>query len=160
MRHLYLALALTLALISQQSLAYDKVGVGIGLGGSSGVSLYAREDASRFVQGLVALDTYSGSFALTGDYAFSFPNALHEVPLITPYYGFGAVAAYIEGWYLGRRKLYADGSAAIGGRIPLGIQLEIPKTPLQISLEVAPSILIVPFTTAFFDGLLAVRVVF
>ena len=57
-------------------------GVGIGLIGVPALSVYARTQPTRHVQGALAFGNDS-DFAVTGDYCFDYPNALAGAPTVS-----------------------------------------------------------------------------
>jgi hypothetical protein len=140
--------------------ALEKFGIGVGIGDISGVSLYGKLDGKHFGQGLIAFSNETDSFAITADYGIAFPGVLKDLPIITPYYGFGAVLVKYPRWFYYRSVANNGSSTAVGGRLPLGAQLDIPETPIQLALEIVPGILVIPGTYVFIDAMFAVRVVF
>jgi hypothetical protein len=140
--------------------ALEKYGIGVGIGDISGLSLYGRVDERRFYQALFASGDESKSFAVSVDYAISHLGALTDLPIVAPYYGFGGMVVKYPRWLRYRSSIERENALAIGGRIPLGLQMQIPKTPVQLSMEITPGILLTPATDVFVDALFAVRVVF
>lgn len=137
-------------------------GVGIEFFGPAGISLYDRLDQNHFVQGALAFDSF-GDYVITGDYLFANKGDLFHSPQITPYWGVGAFLLYDDGSDLHiyrHRRTYDSPRSYLGGRIPLGINFVIPKTPVQIGVEIIPSILMIPATDAFLAAAFHVRVLF
>jgi hypothetical protein len=147
-------------LTESSAFALDKFGIGVGIGDISGISLYGKIDAKHFGQSLVSFSNETDSFAISADYGIAFPGVLKDLPIITPYYGFGAVLVKYPRWFYYRSVAHSGSTTAVGGRLPLGAQLDIPETPIQLALEIVPGILVIPGTYVFIDAMFAVRVVF
>ena len=164
-------LASTLILCSSSALSADfvksaapdsgnKVGVGVSYIGSTGVSVYADTNRDNFLQAAVSFAPDS-SYNGTLDYAYGYRNAFTSVPSLTPFWGIGAVVLYDRNdyWarYTGEEK---DSTTYAGARLPLGLNYVIPKTPVQIAAELAPSLLLTPKTYSYVQGGVSARVLF
>ncbi len=135
-------------------------GVGIGLIGVPALSVFAKTEATRHLQGGLTFGRDS-DFAATGDYCFDYPNALNGAPTVTPYWGGGVALFHDENdLYNAYDDDEFDGDTFVGGRIPLGLNFVIPKTPVQLGAEVAPTLLLTPITYSYLQGDLHVRVLF
>ncbi len=147
--------------VSPQHDSGDQAGIGIGFAGVPGLSVYDELGRDHFLQGAFGFGSH-GSFEVTGDYAFDYRNAIKGAPILTPFWGLGAVALHEED----DRIVDDDGIASdnrrtyVGARIPLGMNLVIPKSPVQIAAEIAPSLLLTPATYSYIEGGLSVRVLF
>lgn len=135
-------------------------GVGIGLIGVPALSVFAKTEPARHVQGGLTFGR-DRDFAATADYCFDYPNALNGAPTVTPYWGGGAALFHDENdLYNAYDDDEFDGDTFVGGRIPLGLNFVIPKTPVQLGAEVAPTLLLTPLTYSYLQGDLHVRVLF
>jgi len=134
-------------------------GLGVGIGGISGLTWFYQMEDHQFVQGVFNMANMGERLAITADYAFSFPNAIDGLPNVRPYYGLGVVVEKFPRVYIMGRSVVRD-RIYVGGRMPLGLQVFVPKTPLQISLEIAPGMYAVPSTIVFIDMLFSVRYLF
>ena len=128
-------------------------GIGIQVGTMGGLSFYQDLDRDNFVQGVLGTFWYNG-FYIAGDYCFQYPGAVKSAPALTPYVGIGPMMATGTTWR--HDKSYT----AIGVHIPLGINLKIPKVPMQIYLQVGPAMLLTPYTDTYMDAALGVRFMF
>jgi len=138
----------------------NQFGVGVVLGDGAGLSLYGDTDIDHFVQaGMVwgPLDTYS----LTADYAFAYRHAISSMPIVTPYWGLGlaVVRPGVDSWYTryDEREQYRTD---FGLRLPLGLNIVIPRTPVQLGVELAPTLLVAPATYSYLQGDLHARLLF
>lgn len=138
----------------------NKVGVGVNFSGFTGISVYADTSRSNFVQAAIGFAPY-GNYAATGDYAFAYRNAIATLPSVTPFWGLGAILLHDQNDYWPRRSPIENSATTyVGGRIPLGVNFVIPKTPVQLAAELAPSLLLTPATYSFLQGGLSARVLF
>ncbi len=133
-------------------------GAGLSIGSNSGLSLLAYLNTERFVHALVSFGRGS-HFTLIADYAYAFPRVFADLPSMTPYYGYGVVLEKFPSYFGGGGSTRKD-SLYVGGRVPLGVQFMIAQTPLQIAVEIAPGLFVVPATYAYIDGSLSLRVLF
>ncbi|MCX6123334.1 MAG: hypothetical protein NTV34_01075 [Proteobacteria bacterium] len=138
----------------------NKIGVGVGFSGAPGVSVYVDTGYKNFLQGGVGFAPL-GSYAATGDYAFGYRNAVSSLPSLTHYWGLGAVVLHDQTNQWPRYAREEDTSTTyVGARIPLGLNFVIPKTPVQLGAELAPSLLLTPATYSYLQGGLSARVLF
>ena len=138
----------------------NQVGVGLAFSGVTGLSVYADTERSKFLQVGIGFAP-SGGYEATGDYAFGYRNAISTLPNITPYWGIGAVVLHDQGEYWSRYTSEdVDSRTYVGARIPMGANFVIPKTPVQLTAELAPSLLVTPATNIYVQGRIGVRVLF
>lgn len=92
-----------------------------------------------------------GRFILVVDYLFHIHNALPAIPpgFLTPYVGVG-----------GRLGVWKESDAVIGVVFPLGLSLFLNAAPVEIFLEIAPGIGLLPGTAVLIDGGLGGRFYF
>jgi hypothetical protein len=128
-------------------------GVGIAIGDPGGITFFHKLEEKSFVQAYV-----SRYFLVGADYAMVFPRAIYAVPELTPYIGGGAFMFSTHYWYYDDYRRHSD--LGIGGRIPLGLMLQIPDAPIHIHLEIAPTTTVIPFIWTYADAQLGVRFLF
>ena len=138
----------------------DQLGLGVVVGGDVGLSVYAGLDDGHFAQAAAAWGP-ARSYVITGDYAFAYPGKIHGAPQLTPYFGLG-VAALSEGeGYWGLRNTDRTRSGLDAGlRLPLGLNMVIPRTPVQLGAELAPTLLLAPDVYSYLQGDVHARVLF
>ena len=138
----------------------DNTGVGIAVGtGLSGISLYHDLSRDAFVQGVVAIGSFGG-LGLVGDYAVVIPDVIKDTRFLRAYYGGGLILLkYPRSWYYPYRDRYED-AVFIGAHMPIGLQLMIPNTPLQLAFQLEPGIWVAPGTFVFLDALITFRFLF
>jgi hypothetical protein len=88
---------------------------------------------------------------LYGDYLFHFPGAFKTrstfVNDLNPYVGIGLVSLFRS-------------SAALGIRVPVGIEWIIPRSPFSIFAEIVPGMQVIPSTSGLVQGGFGGRVYF
>ena len=125
-------------------------GLGIVLGQPSGITVKWRMDKVQAVDACAAwsFDANGGSIHLHADYLWHFYDVFSvpegKLPL---YAGVGAI-------------FNASSSPSLGGRVPLGMAYEFEKIPLEIFLEVAPVLTLIPGTGFNGNGGLGARYYF
>ena len=136
------------------------MGVGLAFSGVTGLSVYADTNRDKFLQLGIGFAP-SGTYEATGDYAFGYRNAISTLPNVTPYWGLGAVVLHNRSDYWSRNAPDdLETKTYLGARIPLGTNFEIPRTPVQLTAELAPSLLVTPSTQVYVQGRVGVRVLF
>ena len=147
----------------ERSAAFDSgpnVGIGFAFSGLTGLSVYADTNRNNFVQGAIGFDS-RGSYEATGDYAFSYRNEILATPNVTPYWGLGGVILHDQSDYWSRfAREGHDSTTYFGARLSLGLNFVIPRTPVQLGAEIAPSLLLTPATYSYLQGRLSARVLF
>ena len=135
-------------------------GVGVTVSEATGLSVYAETNRDNFVQLGFGFAPY-GSYAVTGDYALGYRNAFSDLPSLTPYWGVGAVLLHDQRDHWSRFSRDERASTNyVGARLPLGVNFVIPKTPVQVAAELAPTLLVTPVTYGYVQGGLSARVLF
>lgn len=161
-------LIVILGVTAWQAQASDrKFGVGIGLGSVDGISGYYRYDSDAFVQGMISIQGGS-SLYFGADACNGYPNLIAGAPSLVPYYCIGAFFANVEkrNYYdFNNDELYNEPKkqgdmTIVGARVPLGLQLFIPQMPIQIAIELAPGMTLVPGTYVFLQTNLLFRLLF
>jgi hypothetical protein len=137
-----------------------RIGIGVSFSRLTGVSLYADTSYKDFVQAVIAF-TNDNSYAATADYAFGHHYAFSSIPSVTPYWGLGAVLLHDQSDYWSNYARDASPTSTyLGARIPVGLNLLIPNTPVQFAAEIAPSLLFKPAIYSFLQGSFSVRILF
>ncbi len=139
------ALFLPLAVFAKEK----SFGLGIILGEPTGVSLKKWTGSSTAIDGAAAWSfTGGGSLHIHVDYLIH-NSSLFDVKKgkLLFYYGPG-----------GRLKTEAE--VRVGFRIPVGLSYEIEDTPLDVFLEIAPTLDLVPNTQFWITGGVGIRYFF
>ena len=137
-----------------------KVGVGFSFSGPMGISLYSDVSDSNFIQGTVSIAP-TNYLEATGDYAFANNRFFGSIPTLTPFWGLGLLMVQGSSRYWLDSETSLRTSQTHGGvRIPFGMNFVIPQTPVQLSAEIAPSIIIAPINYSYMQGGLNLRVLF
>jgi hypothetical protein len=140
--------------------AYDKVGLGLGFSGVPGISGYADISRDNFVQAGLGFANH-GSYGVTGDYAFAYPRVFRGAPTVTPFWGLGVLVLHDGRDYWSRYFAATEGeNTYAGARIPLGFNFVIPRTPVQLEAELAPSLIMVPIAMGYLQGGVSLRILF
>ncbi len=163
-RRLFLLIALLMPSVGFAQHAGKNAGIGIGIGSQDGISGYYRLSRENFVQGLFSFH-HDNFLFLSGDYGFAYPNIVEDAPWLVPYLGVGAFFADVKS---GKDKYFERDDdkkkdkhfTVLGARFPIGLQLFIPKMPLQIGLEIVPLMTLTPGTDFELDHLITFRFVF
>lgn len=156
------ALLLGLALTSSAP-AYAQVpsggdfGLGLMLGEPSGLTAKYWFNNVNAVDVHMAFDFTDEAFVIFSDYLFHFDafklasGANVDVPV---YIGIGGKLA-VNG-----DDRDDDGDVTLGARIPLGVSVLLKKAPLEIFVEIAPGVRIIPSTSGDIDGAIGLRYYF
>jgi hypothetical protein len=128
-------------------------GLGIAVGDPGGVTFFHKLEDKSFLQAYV-----SRYFLIGADYAMAFPRSITSIPELTPYIGGGGFLFSAHYWY--DDSLRRHRTIGVGGRIPLGLLLQIPQAPIHIHLEVAPATTVIPFMWTYVDVQIGVRFLF
>lgn len=114
------------------------LGLGFCLGEPSGISLKYFLNKENAIDGVIAWDFSSQSFAFSADYLFHFNNLLiienHYIPLHAGVGGFLSLSSKI------------DTTLVLGVKFPFGVSYFIPRTAFEVYLEFAPGIDLYPAT--------------
>ncbi|MFL5812259.1 MAG: hypothetical protein ACJ763_01675 [Bdellovibrionia bacterium] len=133
------------------------IGIGAMFGDPTGVDLkYWLESTRALHFGLAYSFDHYGE--LMGNYLFEFPNAFKgkEGAQFVPYVGIGAA------FFFGTDNDFHghNDSAALGMRIPLGVEFLPHGAPIGITAEIAPGIGLIPSTFGFIQGYVGARLYF
>jgi hypothetical protein len=136
--------------------AERNIGVGAIIGDPTALSFKLRFDDNNALQlgvGWGFIEPFGDRITMLLDYLFHFTILDRETwraGLLQPYIGFGGK--------LGVRE--EPDAVTLGGRMPLGLAFQIRPVPLEIFLEVAPGILIIPGLRGTVDGGIGARFYF
>tara|TARA_R110000868_G_scaffold259361_5_gene517348 strand:+ start:119014 stop:119484 length:471 start_codon:yes stop_codon:yes gene_type:complete len=138
-------------LFSSEILAQSKGSNGLGLmiGDPTGISFKSwTSSKNAFDLGAAWSLENNGGVSIHGDYLWhSWLNV--EKGNLAFYYGIGARARFIE-----------NNDTSLGARIPLGITYLFADAPLDLFIEVAPVVDLIPDTDANGDGAIGLRYYF
>ena len=124
-------------------------GIGLMIGDPTGVSFKSWTSSKNAYDLGVAWSLESnGGISIHGDYLWHNWIDVDKGNLAF-YYGIGARARFIE-----------NNDSAIGVRIPLGLNYLIADTPLDLFLEIAPIVDLIPSTNGNGDGTIGIRYYF
>lgn len=150
MKRFVLILMLAAILFPGAAKAQDNdFGLGIILGEPTGISLKYWVGSNAAIDGAVAWSFGNNdSLHLHADYLFHKFNLFKvEKGKIPLYYGIGI-------------RVRAEGRTRVGVRFPVGISYIFEKAPLDIFLELAPLLDLVPDTDFRFNGAIGIRYYF
>lgn len=154
-------------LLSQTSLSkkHDggNLGLGLMIGGPTAITgklILSSETAVDFGLGF----NFDNSYTVYGDYLFLYPGAIKTNTQffneLVPYFGVGPIIS----WYYSRDHRWSAKdryySTLVGARVPFGLAWRTPKHPLEIFLEVAPTLDIIPGLYLGLDAGLGARYFF
>lgn len=160
MKYLLIGLALLLStLMKAQSSGF---GAGIIIGEPTGVSVKGWISADRAIDGGLAWSLRGASyFSIHADYLFHNMELIKlnkgRLPL---YYGPGARIRTWSGnryWDRGRWYDYEGSRASLGVRFPVGLDYLPDNSPVDIFLEIAPCLDLLPATSFDVEGGIGVR---
>ncbi len=129
-------------------------GIGLVVGKPTGLSgAYELSDKTAIAAAL-GLDLIDGRrFYIHADFLFILPNLLSGGSVeLSPYLG--------PGVFLSDRGKKDDGRLGIGARVPFGLSLDFKTAPLQIFLEIAVSVPLIPDPGVGIGGALGFRYYF
>ena len=150
MKRLVVILTLTAVLFPGTAKARDNdFGLGIILGEPTGICLKYWVGSNSAIDGAVAWSFGNNdSLHLHADYLFHKFNLFKiEKGKLPLYYGIGI-------------RVRAEGEARVGIRIPVGLNYIFEKAPLDIFIELAPLLDIIPDIDFRFNGAVGVRYYF
>jgi hypothetical protein len=143
--------------IARPAEAAGNVGLGVIFGDPTALTLKLRISSPSAVQFHLGwgFRSESGSrFVIIGDYLYHFTGiGLERAGALYPYLGIGGKVG------IGAGKKNSDG-VLVGVRVPLGLSFLIRGAPLEIFLEIALGVHLVPATSELVDGGLGIRFYF
>jgi len=127
--------------------AKAETAIGLGISTSTGLSIYTDTQQGYFIQSLLGI-TEPMTFSVDACYAKTLQNQIK---------GFLGGGMYLRNHYYHRRHYYYyyEEGLNVGLEIPMGIIVHLP--PVQVSVELAPSINIAPYSYSYLDLTLAIR---
>jgi hypothetical protein len=127
----------------------EGTGIGLIIGEPTGVSVkhWLSGNSALTVRAAWAFQ-HEGSLFLSGDYTLHSFNISNEDDFrnLAFYYGIGAKVSFVE------KKEESGDEAVIGARIPLGLMIPIGGAPVDIFVELAPSLDLIPETELGLNG--------
>lgn len=125
-----------------------RLGVGLILGEPTGLTGELRLGSRNAIDAAFGIDALEGGGAYVhADFLLLLPDLLRGGAVaLSPYLGVGA--------------LVFGGDVHVGGRVPFGLALEFRTAPLQLFLEVAPRLVLVPDVDLGIGGALGFRYYF
>lgn len=129
------------------------LGLGVVLGDPTALSLkgmLSGNDAVQIHAGWRLGDPDGGRMTLVVDY-------LRHFVVVNPAPTSGALSPYIG---VGGKVAVGDGGTVLGPRVPLGLSYYFGGVPIELALEVAPGLAVLPGTGFMIDGGLAARYYF
>lgn len=152
-------------LFSLNAYAEDShIGVGFIIGDPTALSVKYYRNEDRAFDGGISI-VHNDYVIVWGDTLYHYPASLGKQKLIariSPYFGFGAIAAiasktdHPKGNFFDKRK----DRAAVGVRIPFGVEWIWDKVPLGIGVELVPGVIVAPATMGALQGGLTLRYYF
>jgi hypothetical protein len=141
--------------------ASGNFGLGVMLGDPSGIT------AKNWLSSARAFDiglsySFNDYFAILGDYLWHFPGTFtgRVGNQFLPYVGLGALVFFDTGNGYFDRKHDRNEEAALGARIPLGVEFLPKSLPLGVFAEVVPGVGLIPSVFGFVQGELGGRYYF
>ena len=126
----------------------SQTGVGISGGSNDGISVIHKYSEGSALQGSLSIGKGFSDTSL--DYLSLHPDLFGD-SVVVPYIGVGGAFAHTE--------LQGMDSETTSVRMPLGLMINVPKTPMQFAVEVAPTMDIEP-SESYLDSSIAIRVMF
>ncbi len=136
-------------------------GAGVAVGQGIAFSGFISPQADYlYAQAHVFVD-FDGDYVVNVDGVYPLTKLLGASRFWDIYAGLGFVVGDSQtfGWQWDEGR-DTDGDLYFGARIPVGAMFYIPRTPLQVGAEVAPSFLVSPIRLGYFSAALIGRVVF
>lgn len=134
-------------------------GLGVVIGEPTGLSL-AWQSPAQTIQSHLSWSLERNWIRVNVDYLKTVAEIPTDGPALPLYVGIGgALAAHDDDWG-DDNDWYDDDYAAFGARIPLGMRLLPRQVPIDVFLEVAPVVYLIPSTDVDIDLGLGVRFYF
>jgi hypothetical protein len=130
-----------------------KFGIGASIGQKSGLSMFYGISKNDFVQSTVSFDN-DGDAGVFADYALAFPERMGRD--YTPYVGLGAFVHDNDFDTRFEDDEEYEGQTFVAARVPIGIRYD--GLPIQLALEVAPALTVIPVNFGFVQAALTARV--
>jgi hypothetical protein len=124
----------------------SKVAVGLGVGSNDGISVLYNYAPDEALQGFLSIGKGFSHGSL--DYIRQFPEAFGS-GVVVPYVGVGGFNRHAE--------LKGEDSTNYGFRVPFGLNVNVPETPVKFEIEVAPTLAVYPENDSYMDSMMAVR---
>jgi hypothetical protein len=154
----YSLLACCLLAITPRTVhAQGSFGIGLIVGEPTGISWKYQLNDRHALDGALGFSPFD-RMRLHVDYLWL--NRAFNDRQFTLSYGAGLAIGFGKRWVDGRRGVlcYVVQEAALAIRIPVGLSYQIPRTPLEAGLEIAPLLILGPEAGWGFDGGLILRI--
>ena len=149
MKERFVITTLLLLVFAFSAFAQERFGLGVIVGEPTGISGKLRLSRSNSVDAALAWSfRRNGHFHVHADYLWEFPNTIRASEQFTLFAG------------LGGRLTAGKGDGVLGLRIAGGFAWLPRNTPLEVFLEVAPILDIIPATEFTANGGLGIRFFF
>jgi len=145
----------------------SQLGVGVSVGSDDGVTMLYKYSEENALQGGLSIGDQQKSASL--DYLKLYNKSIgNGEGVVVPYVGVGGFYSKESAKEVVKMenengsvivKEGRDGEK-VGVRIPIGLQINVPKTPMQFAVELAPSLQVEPEVNSYLDSMLGVRVMF
>lgn len=149
---LIIVIVLAVVMIPDSAMAQDgdkNFGVGLMIGEPTGISLKYWHSQKNALAGGAAwsLGQYE-AVHLHADYLWHNYSVFDDIDngRLPVYYGIGG------------RIVFAENDAVLGARVPVGLNYRFEESPLDLFLEVAPTLNLVPDTDFDINGALGIRI--
>ena len=156
-------LVLSLLLAGEASgQSQGKFGAGFIFGEPTGIAWKYRISQSNAVDGAIGFSPYD-RYRLHMDYLWqSYP---FSEPRLSVHYGVGAAVGFGRSGYVVYRGRFAyfvsdDQDIGFAARVPVGLSYQIPRSPVDLFVEVAPMVIFAPNGGIGIDGGLGARFYF
>lgn len=150
--------SLTTILCAGDVVAQGRVGIGFIVGDPTGFSLKYKVSAANALDGALGFSPFD-RFRIHADYLWISRPFNDQQFSFT--YGAGAAVGFGNSEYVVSRGRYLyftrDVPTGFGIRVPVGLSYMIPRSPVELTLELAPIVIFAPDGGIGIDGGLAVR---
>lgn len=143
------------------------IGIGVGVGSDDGISVLYKYSQENALQGGVSIKDQEKSASL--DYLKMYSKEVgNGEGVVVPYIGVGGFYSKETAKEVVKVEndtgsvVVKEGHDAekVGVRVPFGLQVNVPKTPIQFAVELAPSLQVEPKVESYLDSMIGVRVMF
>jgi Protein of unknown function (DUF3996) len=159
----FVVLTLSLIIFNLSALANGPFGLGIVLGGPTGISARYLLSNKNSLTGALAWRSYGDGLQIQGDYLWTNSNFIKtSANSIEGYIGVGLRLQTWSGRYCERFGRCYDhySGTGFGMRVPLGLSYSFKPYPFDIFVEVVPTLVLIPGTWFGIDAALGGRFYF
>jgi len=152
------AVVLAFALLASRGYAQERFGIGVMLGEPSGISWKYHLSSKNALSGLVGFSPFD-RFRVHVDYLWI--SRPFDEPSLSFWYGLGGAVGFGRADYLVKQDKHSyvtrTASMGLGVRMVGALNFAIPRSPVEIGLEVAPIVILGPRAGVGIDGGIYVR---